>query len=1105
MENVKVSKQVVTIPTYSVGESCPHPMFLEKRMYQGSSGKVYPYRVAEKISDDKFNVEYTSIFLENEYISVMILPELGGKIQRIFDKTNGYDAVYYNEVIKPALIGLSGPWTAGGIEFSWPQHHRPSSFESVDYCICHNADASVTVWCGEVESMFHIKGMAGFTLYPGKAYLEVKGQIYNPNDTPQTFLWWANPSVTINEHTQTILPPDVHAVVNRNSTEVSKFPVSTSMYSGIDFTAGVDISRCTNIPSPMSYMAYHSGYDFIGNYDYEKQAGLLHIADHQISPGKKQWTWGTEDFGKVWTENLTDTNGAYAEIMAGVFTDNQPGFTYVMPYEEKSFKQYFMPYKNIGAVKNANLDILANLEVKDGKAHILLYAPTEIDIKVMLSGVSAVSYLQETTTVSPKNIYDRIVELDDDEEETSVKLTLRNKNDEILLVYSPLAEYHGKMPKSASKIKAPRDIPSMEELFLAATHLEQYHHPSMRPEEYYLEGLRREPNNIAMNNGYGKLLYKKGLFEEAEKRFRIAIERSSMFNPNPYDCEPYYNLGLALRMQQKYTEAYDAFYKSIWDGKMQDKGYYQLACISARFDNFKKASEFIDMSLMRGTHNMRARTLKTALLRHDGKINEAISFAKRSIRIDPLDFGARYELFLLTRDFKFLNELTTIMHGNLQNYLELSICYASANLLVDASNVLALIAESGKPMLHYYMAYYSNSVVELEVAQNCSKDGSFPNRLQDISVLNYAVENNKNDWFARYSLGNLYYDKGVWFKAINYWRDALAIDENNSFVLRNLAIANYNKLHDSITALKFMECAARYAPDDARIYLELDMLRKLTNCPVKKRLKDMLDHMELVESRDDLYTEYITLLNSEKYYKHAIKAINRHKFHPSEGSEGKITVQYKHAHMGCAREYIIDSDYEEAIKHLEEALSYPENIGEGKPLNAADNDIYFYLGCAYENVDKIESNEYFRKAAEFPLPPLETNSKKTNPDMYYFRAMSFEKLGKKNKALGIYNTLINYCEEHIETNESFSETTLPNFSVFDRNAERENYIKCCFTAALGYTGKGMSDKADEYVHKGLEVDCSHEGLHFLKHRRERAPQEKNDEMSSRNIKWNTSK
>ncbi len=1108
MDKVSVVQKIVTIPTYEPSEPCLHPMFLEKRVYQGSSGKVYPHPISESASDEKIDKKYTAIFLENEYLKVMILPELGGKIQRIYDKTNGYDAVYYNEVIKPALVGLAGPWASGGIEINWPQHRKPSSLEQIDYVINENDDGSVTVWCGEIENMYHTKGMAGYTLYPGKAYVELSGRLYNPTETPQTFLWWANPAVSVNDNTKTILPPDVNEVLDQNKRSASKFPVATGTYYNVDYSAGVDISEYKNIPVPTSYMVKKSEFDFIGNYDFGKNAGFIHIADHNISPGKKYWTWGSGDFGNAWIHNLTDNSGAYAELMAGVFTENQSDFSFIMPYEEKTFKQYFMPYKAVGEVKKASLDLIVNFEVKNGKAHMIIYAPAEIAINILVSGSSAVSYLKESAVVSPVRIYETEIDLDDDEIETSVRLVIKDKNGKELMRCMPTAKTGGKLSAAVRAVKQPKEIASLEELYLTAVHLEQYRHPTRRSEDYYLEGLRRDPFDIRLNNGYGRVLYRKGLFDEAEKRFRSAIERMTMLNPNPYDCEPYYNLGLALKMQRRYKEAYDAFYKSIWDGKMQDKGYYQLACVSAKMNDFDHALEFVDQALIRGSHNMRARTLKCALLRKKGRTEEAIAFARESIKIDPLDYGGRYELYVLTRDFKVINELTTLMHGNLQNYIDLSIAYAEANLISDASNILALIAEADKPVLHYYMAYYSNSDVELEIAQECEKDFAFPNRIQEIAVLNYAIEHNSDDWFSRYCLGNLYYDKGVWFKAVKCWKDALKIDSKNSFVLRNLAIATYNKLNDSSEALKLMDRAAMFAPEDARIFFELDRLRKLTNYPVKKRLKEMADKKELVESRDDFITEYVTLLNIEKYYKYALKIIKRHSFHPVEGTEGRIAIQYKKAHMGCAYECILDGDYEEAVKHLESALVYPENLHEGKLYGTMDNDIYYLLGCAYEKTDKIKSIEYFKKATEgkFSLAPAKYYSD-PRPDMYFYRSLAYRKLGDEKKAIGGFNTLINYCEEHIDDKPEidYFAAFLPDFLVFDGDLERDNYVHCCYLAALGYTGKGMKDKADEYIRRGLGKECSHQGLLSLKKLDQRAPETKKDENVLRAAKWNTKK
>src|SRR6201992_383547 len=163
---VKAWSEKILIPTYPVGEPEKNPMFLEKRVYQGSSGVVYPHPVIEQIADEKTGQEYMAVFLENDFLRIMILPELGGRIQRAHDKVRGRDFIYYNQVVKPALVGLAGPWISGGIEFNWPQHHRPSTFDAVDYTIEEHADGSRTVWVNEVEVMFRTRGMAGFRLYP---------------------------------------------------------------------------------------------------------------------------------------------------------------------------------------------------------------------------------------------------------------------------------------------------------------------------------------------------------------------------------------------------------------------------------------------------------------------------------------------------------------------------------------------------------------------------------------------------------------------------------------------------------------------------------------------------------------------------------------------------------------------------------------------------------------------------------------------------------------------------------------------------------------------------------------------------------------------------
>ncbi len=195
MTPVKVWQERVEIPTYETGPQDIHPMFLENRVYQGSSGAVYPYGVTDTLSEQKTLKSWQAVWLENDYIKVMILPELGGRVHRAWDKVKQRDFVYHNEVIKPALVGLLGPWISGGNEFNWPQHHRPTTFMPVDFTLEAHEDGAQTVWVGETEPMHGLQVMTGFTLRPERAALEIASRVYNGNATPRHFLWWANPAV----------------------------------------------------------------------------------------------------------------------------------------------------------------------------------------------------------------------------------------------------------------------------------------------------------------------------------------------------------------------------------------------------------------------------------------------------------------------------------------------------------------------------------------------------------------------------------------------------------------------------------------------------------------------------------------------------------------------------------------------------------------------------------------------------------------------------------------------------------------------------------------------------------------------------------------------
>ena len=210
-------------------------MFLETRVYQGSSGRVYPLPFIDRIAEDPVIRSWKAIHIENRYLRLMILPEIGGRIHVGLDKTNGYDFFYRQNVIKPALVGLAGPWISGGVEFNWPQHHRPATFMPVETEIERHSDGSVTVWCSDHDPMQRMKGMHGVCLHPDRAMVEVKVRLYNRTSFTQTFLWWANMATRVHEEYQSFFPPDARFVADHAKRSITSFPCSDRPYYGVDY------------------------------------------------------------------------------------------------------------------------------------------------------------------------------------------------------------------------------------------------------------------------------------------------------------------------------------------------------------------------------------------------------------------------------------------------------------------------------------------------------------------------------------------------------------------------------------------------------------------------------------------------------------------------------------------------------------------------------------------------------------------------------------------------------------------------------------------------------------------------------------------------------
>ncbi len=1087
---VKAWEQPVVMRSYLPAEPDPNPLFLEKRVYQGSNGKVYPLPVIDRIATEPREHTWRAVHLENEYLRLMILPEIGGRIHVGFDKRNGYDFFYRQNVIKPALVGLAGPWISGGVEFNWPQHHRPATFLPVDIAIEREADGSVTVWCSDHDPICRMKGMHGVCLRPGCAYLELKVRLYNRTWDTQTFLWWANAATRVHEHYQSFFPRDVRYVADHAKRAVTEFPCSLGTYYGIAYGErardGVpfgemprkfvpdgsypanDLSWYANIPVPTSYMIVSSRGDFFGGYDHAARAGVVHVADHHIAPGKKQWTWGNHEFGYAWDRSLTDQDGPYIELMAGVYTDNQPDFSFLAPGETKSFSQFWYPIGGIGVPDTANVHAAMRVACGSGEARIHLQVTHEIAGATLRLSSPGHNPAVWHGNLQPEHAEMIALPFAGSGQEWTLELEAEG---EVLLRYAPGEIRPAPAPVEATEPPEPEKIASTDELYLTGLHLEQYRHATRSPEPYWREALRRDPRDSRVNNALGRMHLRRGELRLAENCFRAAIARLTSRNPNPYDSEAYYNLGMTLLFQDHADEAYDAFYKATWSAAWRGPGYHRLAEIDLRSGRLAAALEHISRSLRADSENSNARNLRVVILRRLGRVDEANAELDAMLRLDPLDAWSR-----------FLSGGT--VPADAGRRLDLAYDCIRAGLVDDAETIL----EAGVTAIEPYTRAFPAGDHEKEGQRNAAAEAHkasatyvFPSRVEEMVVLERAIAAYPDDARAPYYLGNFLYDRQRHRDAIAQWERAVSLDPKFPTAWRNLGIAYFNVEHNGQKARQAFHHARTCSPDDARILYEEDQLRKRLGDDPLDRLAGLEAHRELVARRDDLSVELAALYNQVGRPADAIALLLSRQFQPWEGGEGLILGEYVWAQLQLGRALLTAGDFRGAIRCFEAADDPPQSLNEARHLLANSSNIQYWLGEGWAVAgDAARARTHWERAVR-QRGDFQQMQVRGVSEMTYWSAMAMLRLGREGEAESLFSDILNYAEELEKSSPKidYFATSLPTMLLFDEDLAKRQHITATFLRAQALLGLGRGAEAREALDEVRRLDRSHMGAHDL--------------------------
>jgi tetratricopeptide (TPR) repeat protein len=528
-------------------------------------------------------------------------------------------------------------------------------------------------------------------------------------------------------------------------------------------------------------------------------------------------------------------------------------------------------------------------------------------------------------------------------------------------------------------------------------------------------------------------------------------------NPNPYDGESYYNLGIALRYLDKNAEAYDALYKATWNQAWRSASFLALAEIDATAKRWPQALEHAQQALRTDADNLNACALAVAAFRQLARNDEATTLLSESLQLDPLHCWMRY-----------LADGT--LPSDEQMCLDLAFDLIRAGFMRDAAQVLESGADS--PMILYTLAHATGSAAAYRKARNASPDYCFPSRPEEMLVLEAAIRANPEDPRALYYLGNFFYARQRHRDAITCWERSVRYDPLFAIPWRNLGIAYFNVLGRKEKAAEAFDRAVSLNPKDARLVYERDQLWKRLRRAPRRRLAELDKRLDLVATRDDLSVELTAIYNQVGQPLKAQEVLSSRRFAPWEGGEGLVLGEYVRTQLSLARRALSNGDKVTAKRLLEAALDPPESLGEARHLLSNQSDVYYWLGVACEPGSSART--WFERAAE-SHGDFQEMSVRAASETTYYSALALKKLGRVDESRRLFCDLKDYALQlRRETPKvDYFATSLPAMLLFHDDLALRNRVTSLFLEAQARLGLGQKAQAQRLLKKVLALDRNH--------------------------------
>jgi len=995
---VKAWEGRMTLPIYGYHEDVTPDVFQRLRHW----GVRYPYPRNDQFDDVKKPRVLRALFLENEYLKLTVLPELGGHLYSAHDKLTKREVFYRVSELKPTPLGQRGAWGPVGLEFNFPSAHSPTSLSPVDGVLRRNSDGSASIVIGDVERVSRMRWSVDITLRPGVRVVETLATLHNRTSLANACYYWANGAIPASYNIRWVLPTlDTHGHGLAGSG--NSWPVRS----------GVDISWHRNIKTTIGVFAHGAREDFFGAYDVEYDWGVAHVADYRVMPGKKIFDWGTGPGGVRKSSEFSVPDGPYAELQAGL-SEEQPGTELIEPYRTVRFTEFWVPLHGMKvAFSRANAEGAVALEPDDARSvHLAVNVVRRRPRSRILLTRGGRRVFSTVRDLSPEKPFAARIELDREHAEGDVyELSVRGPTDGVIIAhrleYGRRAAGDGRgwldeksHPDESNEMNGATDG-STEKLYLKGFRSEKV--------GLWFEARKAYKQVLEQDPGYAPARLRMGILALRAAEWRKAVQhlnRALARDGNLVDA--YYYLGLAYVGMGKDGLAKDAFWVALRDQAGDVRCRMELGRTAMREKDFGEAVEAFSQVLSSAAHETRAAGLLSASLRQLGRAKEALERIEPMLRRFPTDYLLRRESSVLRvalgpagRAKGEAAAFRELMGRDVEAWLELAADYAGAGLFEDAVAVLRQgIATSSSggytyPMLLYSAGYYLEKLGRTGEARRYWRRGGrmkpefcFPGRVEEIDVLRRVLELFPDDATAAVALGDILYHRLRHEEAVRLWRRAQRLTKDSILLANTLALAAWERDNLNST-LTWLRRAGRIEPDNMRLTLWLDNVMTEAHKD-EARFRLLEDAFRRHPEHDGIREHYASLLLDRGRPDRTLELISKYRFRTRHGV---FTLSRLHVNTRTAlgERLLAKKNYRRALEQFEQACQIPVDLGEDETRFRFYGKAHYLAGICLEKLGrKREAQKHYHECVEEKRPWL--------PELSYYDCLSYMKLGERKRA-----------------------------------------------------------------------------------------------------------